>query len=46
MADGAADAQSIERNRALGFWLEHDLFGKPGSTHRVKPKGMLFRIML
>jgi hypothetical protein len=26
--------------------VEHDLFGKPDSTHRVKPEGMLFRIML
>jgi hypothetical protein len=26
--------------------VEHDLFGKPVSTHRVKPEGMLFRIML
>jgi len=26
--------------------LKHDLFGKPVSTHRVKPEGMLFRIML
>jgi len=26
--------------------VEHDLFAKPVSTHRVKPEGMLFRIML
>jgi hypothetical protein len=26
--------------------VEHDLFGKPASAHRVKPEGMLFRIML
>jgi hypothetical protein len=26
--------------------VEHDLYGKPDSTHRVKPEGMLFRIML
>ena len=26
--------------------MEHDLFGKPVSTHRVKPEGMLFRIRL
>jgi hypothetical protein len=26
--------------------LEHDLFRKPVSTHRVKPEGMLFRDML
>jgi hypothetical protein len=26
--------------------VEHDLFGKPGATHRVKPEGMLFRIVL
>jgi hypothetical protein len=26
--------------------VEHDLFGKPVTTHRVKPEGMLFRIML
>jgi hypothetical protein len=30
----------------LSFCLEHDLFGKPDSTHRVMPEGMLFRIML
>jgi hypothetical protein len=28
-----------------GFLLEHDLFGKPVSTRRVKPEGMLFRIV-
>jgi hypothetical protein len=26
--------------------LSHVLFGKPVSTHRVKPEGMLFRDML
>jgi hypothetical protein len=26
--------------------LSHVLFGKPVSTHRVKPEGMLFREML
>jgi hypothetical protein len=26
--------------------VEHDLFGKPVSTHRVEPEGMLFRITL
>jgi hypothetical protein len=26
--------------------LSHVLFGKPDSTHRVKPEGMLFRDML
>jgi hypothetical protein len=26
--------------------LEHDLFRKPVSTHRVKPEGMLFGIVL
>jgi hypothetical protein len=26
--------------------VEHDVFGKPVSAHRVKPEGMLFRIML
>jgi hypothetical protein len=33
---------STSRSRSL---VEHDLFGKPVSTHRVKPEGMLFRIM-
>jgi hypothetical protein len=28
------------------FLLEHDLFGKPVPTHRVKPEGKLFRITL
>jgi hypothetical protein len=26
--------------------VEHDLFGKPVSTHRAKSEGMFFRIML
>jgi hypothetical protein len=34
---------NIARSRSL---VEHDLFGKPVSTRRVKPEGMLFRIML
>jgi hypothetical protein len=28
------------------MYLEHDLFGKPVPTERVKPEAMLFRIML
>jgi hypothetical protein len=37
------EIESASRSRSLA---EHDLFGKPVSTHRVKPEGMLFRIML
>jgi hypothetical protein len=28
------------------YLFSHVLFGKPASTHRVKPEGMLFRDML
>jgi hypothetical protein len=34
---------SLSRSRSL---MEHDLFGKPASTHRVEPEGKLFRIVL
>jgi hypothetical protein len=39
---------SIKLNRDMFqiYLLSHVLFGKPGSTHRVKPVGMLFRDML
>jgi hypothetical protein len=31
--------------QARSLLLAHDLFGKPLHTRRVKPEGMLFRIM-
>src|ERR1700733_11267629 len=34
--------ESASRSKSL---VEHDLFGKPVSIHRVKPGGMLFRII-
>jgi hypothetical protein len=38
--------QSMESDHGLDIILDHDLFRKPVSTHRVKPEGMLFGIML
>jgi hypothetical protein len=34
------------RSPSLSPKSEHDPFGKPVPTHRGKPEGMLFRIML
>jgi hypothetical protein len=31
----------VESTSRSGSLVEHDLFGKPVSTHRVKPEGML-----
>jgi hypothetical protein len=31
---------------SLKPFVEHELFGKPASTHQVKPAGMLCRIAL
>jgi hypothetical protein len=33
-------------DRSARSLAEHNPFGKPVSTHRVKPEGTLFRIML
>jgi hypothetical protein len=40
------DDFSLKSSSRFNLSFEHDLFGKPASTHRVKPEGMLFRIVL
>jgi hypothetical protein len=39
-------SDQAESDQGLGFWLEHDLSGKPEVYPRIKSEGMLFQIML